>query len=67
MDIKAKRYSANCYRLFERDALVGFAFKLSNGKWRITDTADRPLDSVPYGSPNEVAKCFKTVRLLTVL
>jgi hypothetical protein len=65
MAITAKRYSADVSRLMDDDKIVGFAIKLTNGKWCMTDTEDRRMDSIQYGSPNEVAKCFHTMRLLT--
>jgi hypothetical protein len=60
--IKAKRYTADVYRIMDDDQMVGFAMRLMNGKWAMTDTEDRNMDRIQYGSPNDVAKCFATVR-----
>jgi hypothetical protein len=64
MMIVAKRHDSDCFRLLEDGVIVGFALRLTNGKWVMTDTKDRHMDSIHYESPNEVAKCFSTVRLL---
>lgn len=65
MPITAKRYSPEVSILLDDGEIVGFAIKLSNGKWCMTDIEDRRMDHIQYGSANEVAKCFSAVRLLT--
>lgn len=64
MTIIAKRYSRDVFRILEDGELVGFAIRLTNGKWSMTDSCDRKMDTVQYGTANEVAKCFSVVRAL---
>lgn len=65
MGVVAKRYSSDVYRLMEEGRIVGFALRLANGQWSMTDLEDRKMDDVTYASPGEVARCFGVVRLLT--
>lgn len=69
MVITAKRYNKDVYRIVKDDGagggeIVGFAIRLTNEKWSMTDTEDRSLDRVQYGSPKEVAERFMTVSAL---
>ena len=64
MTITTKRYSADVTQLIENDVIVGFAIRSTNGGWCMTDANDKRMDKISYGSANEVAKCFTTVRSL---
>lgn len=51
--IKAARYDANIHRIMDGDQIVGFASKLTSGRWWLMGTDD---------SPNDVAAAWATIQ-----
>lgn len=57
--IRTERADKDIYRLLDGEKIVGFAMKLSNGRWCMSDKDDNRIGRTTYGSPKEVAAAWE--------
>lgn len=58
MTVTVSRYDAQCYRLWQDKKVVGFALKLTNGRWGMFDANDKRLTIRTFQAPKDVAASF---------
>jgi len=56
--MKLDRHDKDCYRIMEGTAIVGFAMRMSNGKWGAYTTDDIRLTRLTFSKPAEVRDWF---------
>ena len=58
MNAQAVRYDKDCYRIMVGETIVGFALRLTNNRWCMTDTNDKHLSKQSYARPDDVAAAW---------
>lgn len=55
MKITIERYDKDCHRLKdEAGTIIGFALRLANNKWCLTDPNDKKITPISFDTPAQV-------------